>query len=525
MSFKKITYYKTQATQYICCDCENPDQVKELNYNEFQKIKCKYIMLSDLEINKENLKIYTKTQFKTEYDFLKENKIDLYEYYSYSGFLFNLFVETKNEEKNINSFNSLAYKKVLFEEYNNNYIKHNNGGYNYHENGEYKDAYTLDFTQFYPNSLSSKSFLFPLNEGQKITLDFYKNIIEEFKLEYEYDYIREEIMGYKLTEEDFNKIKNKFEIGYYNIYYYDYNEETEKTDIKKRKKFIFPYDFECFYIDTVKLALTEKIIYIEYDNHYIYNKNETDENNKINKFKKGFNPNKKIINGNLYFGSTIDKLVKLQNQYILKYKKKNFIIKRLLSSFAGVLSKKNYEKETINDGIKYGSNLTDKDLENFDISFDNTTEYIIIEEKMKIINNEPVFLYTYLKNNETRLKYNFRFYPFLIAFSRLILMKTINYFSWCYFKKYNKMLNIIRVCTDSITFDRDMSEFLEDYHKVKYFYKMKKEEKTSGDLIIYNNRIKRRCEICSKEFFNNDIDKHKLNCIKVKPSLIVELDI
>jgi hypothetical protein len=144
---------------------------------------------------------------------------------------------------------------------------------------------------------------------------------------------------------------------------------------------------------------------------------------------------------------------------------------------------------------------------------------------MKIINNEPVFLYTYLKNNETRLKYNFRFYPFLIAFSRLILMKTINYFSWCYFKKYNKMLNIIRVCTDSITFDRDMSEFLEDYHKVKYFYKMKKEEKTSGDLIIYNNRIKRRCEICSKEFFNNDIDKHKLNCIKVKPSLIVELDI
>ena len=82
-------------------------------------------------------------------------------------------------------------------------------------------------------------------------------------------------------------------------------------------------------------------------------------------------------------------------------------------------------------------------------------------------------------------------------------MKTVQTFKTLYYEKYKEDLQIVRIYTDSITVDRNIEDIFEIYNNNKNYYKVKIEDKTSGHLIIYNNRIKRRCSNCEEIHYNS----------------------
>jgi hypothetical protein len=492
MKFQKITYFKKQDNLYCVC-CIDTFKIKTIDYEKFSKIKNKYIMLSSSkDVNKKTLKDYTQNQFLKEYTFLKNNNIDIFEYYSYSGAVIQEFIKHKRGDKDKDdennnytySFFSGKYDKVLYTE-NKKMTSHNNGGYVYNYNGEYSDAFTVDFDEFYPNCLISSKFKYPQNSGEIINLDFYSKD-EKFKKPLT-------IKEFKELEELEKTYNFKFQLGYYNVHYIK-NSIVDDLENKQYeyKTLIYPYDFEAFFIDDLKNENVEKVLYINYEGHYIYNENKTKDGVK-NKNLRRHNQKKLINNGKDFFKSFINKIQKLQKEYKQQNNIKNYILKRFISSFAGVLSKKNYEDKR----------LKEDELINYSISHNEHTEYIIIESKLKRINDEEIFLFSYLDNKKSRKKYNFRFYPFLIAFSRLVLLKTVQTFKTLYYEKYKEDLQIVRIYTDSITVDRNIEDIFEIYNNNKNYYKVKIEDKTSGHLIIYNNRIKRRCSNCEEIHYNS----------------------
>ena len=259
--------------------------------------------------------------------------------------------------------------------------------------GEY-DCYGYDMNSFYPRILGESKLKIPLKAGYEIKLD----TLDKYNLKHGF---------YKVVitcnHPDFLKI-------------FRFSEDNTYTNYSLSFAFMYQSEYD------IKIDLNEKDKF----NAYLYNECDLIETKEI-------------------FGKWFNKLIAVKNKL-----KNNKLIKHLLSSLWGGLSRKNYKKRIP---------LT---CDEFEASDEN--EYILDD-----LDLEKNIYYVVKKQN--KYKYNIRLKPFLQSYQRSYMGKIAH---------DNHLNEIVRICCDNITYKSNVEINVPNFLP---------EEKTTGHIIFKNARI------------------------------------
>lgn len=259
--------------------------------------------------------------------------------------------------------------------------------------GEY-NCYGYDMNAFYPRMLAENKLKIPMKAGNEIKLEF----LDKYNLKFGF---------YKVIiecyQEDFIKI---------------FKFSTNNTYTHYSLAFAFMYQSEY----DIKITLNETDEY----NAYLYNDDDLMETKDI-------------------FGDWFNKLIAIKNDF-----PENRLVKHLLSSVWGTLSRKNYKQKIA---------VNEIELENYD-----EDEYTI--EDMDLEKN----IY-YLIKVQNKYKYNIRLKPFLQSYQRCFMGKIAH---------DNHLDQIIRICCDNITYKSNVDI------KIKNFLP---EQKSTGKIKWKNARV------------------------------------
>jgi len=418
MSSEKIhhIYFKQEDNKYRVLDpYTNYGTLKTVSHTELKTLKKRYEMFAHYDKSDEGLKKYYN-------DFKQWNK-ELYEHYKeHKSHLTYFCFKDTNELNVIETFYN--YSKSIYNIKKNNFDKINyiessyfekcnNGGLMFCNPGTY-DCYGYDYNSFFPRLLGDSSFnlQIPLNKGKKV----------------------------KLLKLDYNNIK----FGFYNViiecdnpgFFFNYSRENVYTHYSLLDAIKYQQEFN------IKITLINDLKY----NAYLYEDSD-------------------LIFTKEIFGTWYNEL----NAFKQKYPK-NKLIKHLMSSVWGALSRKNtiYVKEDDLGEYEYGFNEKQE------------TEYVCTS----CSNNFSNQYYTLIKRDDP-YKFNIRLKPFLLSYSRTI-MTEIAY--------NNHPLEIVRIMVDNIVYKSNVSFNVEN---------MCTESKSTG-LINFKNVMKLTflCKKC-----NNEIDR------------------
>ena len=394
-----LIYYKLNDNQYRIYDpYTNYGTFKTVSHTDYRKIKKRYEMLAGYENSDNGLLMYYK-------DFKIWNQ-ELLSHYNIHKSHLTYFMFKDNNDLNIvetfynfsknvydlkyNHYDVIDYKESKYFEWC------NNGGLMWCDSGIY-NCYGYDYNSFFPRLLGTNKFKLqiPLNKGREI----------------------------KLKTLDYNNIK----FGFYKV----------KIDCSN-KRFFFNYSKDNTYthyslLDAIKHQ-KEFDIKIELNNDLEYNAYVYED--------------KDLIYTSEIFGVWFNEL----NGFKQKHPK-NKLIKHLMSSLWGSLSKKN---------ITY---VKEDDLENYEYGFTerDNLEYVWIDSNSNLNNR-----YFTLIKREQPYKYNIRLKPFLLSYSRSIMTEiALN----------NHPNEIVRIMVDNIVYKSNVSFNVED---------MNKEDKTTGYLHFKN---------------------------------------
>jgi hypothetical protein len=267
-----------------------------------------------------------------------------------------------------------------------------------------------DYSSFYPNMLNSKDLLIPRCQGKKVKL--------------------------------------------------------EKLDYKNLTFGIYKVKITCNDANFCKIfSFSKKNTYTHYDVQFA-NKYKTNFNIKIELIT-DTEYNALIYDGELVpaytiFGNWFDNLFALKKKC-----PKNFLLKRLLSSLWGSLTKmekRYFTEEQMSENLEIG-------------------EYELINETNTLINGEIVTRYETIKISKP-YKYHFgRLKPFLLAFSRNTVGNLI--------MQCNIIEHVVRVQTDGIVLDDEY-----DFSQIGLNYYPIPEAKTSGTRIWENVNKSNLCYYC-----------------------------
>ena len=414
MNHEKINhiYFKLDDNQYRVLDpYTNYGTLKTVSYTELKLLKKRYEMFDGYEKSDEGLQKYYN-------DFKKWNQ-ELYEHYKkHKSHLTNFYKDTNelnvietfyNYSKDIFNIKKNNYDKITFIE-SSYFEKCNNGGLMFCNPGTY-DCYGYDYNAFFPRLLGDSKFnlQIPLNKGKEV----------------------------KLIKLDYNNIK----FGFYNVV-------IECDD----KNFFFNYSRDNVY---THYSLLDAIKHQQEFNIKITLNNDLEHNAYLYE-------DSDLIYTKDIFGTWFNEL----NAFKQKHPK-NKLIKHLMSSLWGALSRKNtiYVKEDDLGEYEYG------------FSSQQNTEYVCTS----CSNNFSNQYYTLSKRNDP-YKFNIRLKPFLLSYSRSI-MTEIAY--------NNSPTEIIRIMVDNIVYKSKISFNVEN---------MTVEDKSTG-LINFKNVMKLSflCENCKCE--------------------------
>lgn len=379
----------------------NHDEYRILVLNNSKKVECYKTVSKDEYYNLQN-----KYEMMNGYsdDNIDQNLFNYYkDFYKWNNELYQEGIDTfyysyYNDLAVIKTFSKLS----SFDLKNNDHITEietkyfegcNNGYLEYGCPGEFQ-SYGYDMNGFYPRMLGENKLKIPIKEGYEVKL----STLDKYNLKFGF---------YKVIiecyDEDFVKI---FKFSENNIY--------------THYSLLFAYNYQNEYDIKIELNLNE-----EY-NAYLYNDSD-------------------IIETKSIFGDWFKKLMAVKAKY-----PKNKLIKHLLSSVWGSLSRKNY-----NEKIK----VTEDDLEKYDEELYTLAEY----------DHEKNLYYIIKKQN--RYKYNIRLKPFLLSYAR------------CYMGRIahdNHLDQVIRLCCDNITYKSDVTINIPNFLP---------EEKTTGKIFWKNARL------------------------------------
>lgn len=264
--------------------------------------------------------------------------------------------------------------------------------------GEY-ECYGYDMNSFYPRILGESKLKIPLKVGYEIKLE----TLDKYNLKYG-------IYNVVITcnHPDFIKIFKFCEDNIYTHY---------------SLAFAFMYQSEY----NIKIVLNKKDEY----NAYLYHDCD-------------------LIDTKEVFGEWFNKLIAVKNKF-----PKNKLIKHLLSSLWGGLSRKNYKKRIA---------MTSDE---FELSDENV--YILDD-----IDIEKNIYYVVKKQN--KYKYNIRLKPFLQSYQRSFMGRIAH---------DNHLNEIVRICCDNITYKSNVEINVPNFLP---------EEKTTGHIIFKNARVFTRAD-------------------------------
>ena len=245
-----------------------------------------------------------------------------------------------------------------------------------------------------------------------------------------------------------------------------YNVEITSNDDDFRKVFIF--SSENHYTDiTLKVAIAQQKKYnidIKLNTNCKYNCLIYDTS----------------IAGEKLFKKHFEELTRIKDKY-----PKNKLVKFLISSLYGHLAQKNI------------LNISSEDYCNYDISFDGTGEYIILNNTMVIKKGEVTDYFTIAKRDKI-YKYNVRLAPWLISFCR---NKT-------YSLAQEDLNNVIRIQTDCVVFRKPML-FIKPHFNINVLVP---EEKSSGLIKWTNiNSYSKQCDKCNEWVKVSKMASHQCN--------------
>ena len=364
------------------------NELKTVDKDTLYKITHKYEMMAGYN-QIEDIDINLQQyylDFRKWNDELFKNGIDAYTH-SYNNDLAVLRAFTKYSSFNLNN-------KETIEEIETKYFEACNNGYlEACVPGTY-ECYGYDMSSFYPRILGNSKLKIPLREGKEYKLES----IDKYNLKFGF---------YKIViecyHEDFVKI---FKFSNDNTY--------------THYSLLFAYMYQKEYDIKIGLNMTE-----EY-NAYLYN----DED---------------IIETKSIFNTWLNKLIDVKTKL-----KGNKLIKHLLSSLWGTLSRKNYD-------IKIA--VSEKELEGYD-----ENEYNIVD--CDIQNG----IYHVCKK-QNKYKYNIRLKPFLQSYQRCFMGRIAH---------DNHFDQIVRICCDNITYKSDVKIDVPNFLP---------EEKTTGKIQWKNARV------------------------------------
>jgi hypothetical protein len=395
-------YFKQDDNKYRVYDPHtNYGTFKTVEHKEYRQIKKHYKMLAGYEASDKGLIAYYndfKIWNKELIEHYNQHKSHLTWFYFKDSNDLNIIETFYNFSRHIYDFKSNKYDIITYLE--SSYFEWcNNGGLMYCEAGTY-DCFGYDYNSFFPRLLGESKFKLqiPLNSGKE----------------------------YKLIKLDYNNIK----FGFYKVkiecdnkmFFFNYSKDNVYTHyslldaIKYQQKF------------NIKITLINDSEY----NAYLYEDSD-------------------LIYTHQVFGNWFNEL----NGFKQKHPK-NKLIKHLMSSLWGSLSKKNITYVKEDDLEEYDYGLSDKDMK----------EYVL-----KSSNNNLQNEYYTLIKREQPYKYNIRLKPFLLSYSRSI-MTDIAY--------NNHPQEIIRIMVDNICYKSNVSFNVEN---------MCAEEKSTG-LINFKNVMK-----------------------------------
>ena len=404
-------YFKLNDNQYRVF---NPviNEFCTMKYEELKTLNMKYEMFEGYESSDKGLWAFYK-------DFDKWNKELKAHYDEHKSHLTYFYFRYNNEMHVIETFYN--YAKPIFDLKHNDYstIKHressyfercNNGGLMFSDAGIY-NCIGYDYNAFFPRLLGEDKFKLqiPLNSGKE----------------------------YKLENLDYNNIA----FGFYNVkiecddkrFFFNYSKDDVYTHYSLLDAIKYKQRFN------IKITLNMNCIY----NTYLYEEKDLIYTNKI-------------------FGIWFNEL----NAFKIKHPK-NKLIKHLMSSLWGALSKKNviYVKED------------DVDKYDFEFSGDEGKEYQVIG----CSNNQSNQYFTMIKRDNP-YKYNIRLKPFLLSYSRSVMLDIA-------MKNHPK--EIVRIMVDNIVYKSDV-QFNEEH--------MSLEKKSTGLINIKNVlRLIFLCKHCKIE--------------------------
>lgn len=418
-------YFKQEDNKYRVYDpYTNYGTFRTVEHKEYRQIKKHYKLFAGYEASDEGLKAYYK-DFKVWnqelINWYNVHKSHLTWFYFKDSNDLNIIETFYNYSKRVYDFKSNTYDIITYRE-SSYFEKCNNGGLMYCEPGTHF-SYGYDYNSFFPRLLGQSKFKLqiPLNKGKE----------------------------YKLTSLDYNNIK----FGFYNV----------KIECDN-KAFFFNYSKDNMY---THYSLLDAIKYQQRFNIKI----ELVNNSKYNAY---LYEDSDLIYTHQIFGSWFNEL----NAFKQKHPK-NKLIKQLMSSLWGSLSKKN---------ITY---VKEEDMGDYDYGF---TEQDGREYIWTSCNNNLQNEYYTLIKREQPYKYNIRLKPFLLSYCRSV-MTDIAY--------KNHPEDIIRIMVDNICFNNDVPFNVEDMHP---------EDKSTG-LINFKNVMKMTfmCKKCNIDV--NRGDHFCSNCV------------
>jgi hypothetical protein len=369
-------YFKLADDQYRVF---NPifKEFTTMQYEDFKRLNMKYEMFEGYEATDEGLWAFYK-------DFDKWNKELKAHYDEQKSHLTYFYFRYNNEMHVIETFYN--YAKPKFDLKRNNYstIKYressyfercNNGGLMFSDAGIY-NCIGYDYNSFFPRLLGDDAFdlKIPLESGKE----------------------------YKLESLDYNNIA----FGFYNV-------KIECND----KRFFFNYSKDDVY---THYSLLDAIKYKDQFNIKI-TLNMSCEYNAYLYCDKDLIYTKKI------FGKWFNEL----NDFKMK-NPKNKLIKHLMSSLWGALSKKN---------VMY---VKEDEIQNYDFEFsgDEGKKYQIIS-----CSNSKTNPYYTMSERDNPYKYNIRLKPFLLSYSRSVMLDIA---------MNNHPKEIVRIMVDNIVYKSEI---------------------------------------------------------------------
>jgi len=380
-------FYKVKDDEYRVY-IKWTNEIKTVSKNQLYEIKNKYELMAGYNIDK-NMDINLRMFYE---DFmmwnneLYQNGIDSFTH-SYNNDLAVLRAFTKHSTFNLfNEEHIEELETFYFESCNNGYLESC-------VPGEY-DSYGYDMNTFYPRILAENNLKIPVKAGKEYKLE----ALDKYNLKY----------------------------GFYKVVITCYHPEFIKifkfaeNNVYTHYSLIFAFMYQSEYNIKIELNKDENF------NAYLYNDSDLIETKSI-------------------FGDWFKKLIILKNKF-----PQNKLVKHLLSSLWGSLSRKNYKGKIT---------VTEEELENYD-------ENIYIIDDIDIEKN----IY-YLVKKQNKYRYNIRLKPFLQSYQRSFMGKIAH---------DNHLPEVIRICCDCIVYKSNVEI------NVKNFLP---EQKSTGKILWKNARV------------------------------------